>query len=299
MELNKQLLLNLFGPADFENKWVYDLGKEEYHADKTAINSSSLKWMLKSPNAFYRSFFEGRHKEPTESMKYGTLCHMAILEGRKFKERHIVIPDFGDQRTKINKEKKKTFLDEVSQSVENPVFVEQDDFDKIIDSIDALLSHKEASKLLSNGVAEVTGYFICPITGLRKKMQIDFLSYNVHCQVDVKTTKETEWEFFRRSFESYRYDFQMAFYDHGIEVITKKAPEHTAIVAIDNQFPYEVEVYEVDEMYKLTGKYDYIKCSEKLKECILKNDFQRKNKEIMFTEMSHWMKQKYQLLGVL
>ena len=299
MELNKELLLNLFGPEDYENRWVLDLPEEDYHKRKTEINSSSLKWMLDSPNAFYRCFVQNYKKKQTESMNYGKLCHMAILEGKRFQERHIVIPDFGDLRKTINKQGKTAFVEEKLALYPDAVFLDEDDFDTIMSSIDALLSHTHASKLLSNGAPEVTGFYRDPITGLLLRSRIDFLSYNLNCQVDIKTTRETRWESFRRSFEGLRYDFQMAMYDESIFQINKTKPNHTVNITIDNQFPYEVEVYEIDEEYKLTGAYEYRNALDKLKIAIDTMSFPRKNKEIIFTEMSPWMRQRYQLLGVI
>lgn len=299
MVIDRNLISALINPKDTENKWVYDLPEEIYHADKTAVNSSSLKWIDRSPAAFYKAFVKGEKPEANKSMKYGKLAHMAILEGKLFRERHIVLPDFGDMRSSKNRDKKKDYIAEVTQSFTNAVFVVQDEFDHIMDTIDSLMSHQEALRLLSNGAAEVTGYFICPITGIRKRIRLDFLSYNLHCLVDVKTTRDIQWESLRKTFEALRYDFQFSNYDHGIEVISKKRPEFTAVIAIDNQFPYEVEVYEVDEMYKLTGKYEYEKASMKLLECINKMEFPKANKETICTEMSPWMFKKYQALGVL
>lgn len=297
-------ITDLFAPNDFKNHWNESISTADYHADKTAVNSSSLKRMVKSPRAFHASFFLGKNDEVSDSMKFGTLAHMALLEGEKFREKYVVMPEFMEPtldgklsaNSKAAKEKKAQWLaDQPSDSI----ICSKDEQERIFGMIDSLLSHEKAFALLKDGKPELTGYWKDPETGLRCRMKADFISFNLGALVDVKTTTDCVWEEFRRSVEKLRYDIQMAQYDDGIFHITGKRPEHRVWLAIESKFPYEVACHEVPPQYQATGRYEYKKALKNIKDCILANSWPQAQADIEFGEMSPWFYKKYEFTGVL
>ena len=85
MALSIEQMQRIIAPPEFKNEWR-ELPTEDYHRDKSAVNFSSLKFIEKSEFHFAHAFW-GKPKEPTPRMKFGTLAHMALLEGPKFKSR--------------------------------------------------------------------------------------------------------------------------------------------------------------------------------------------------------------------
>ena len=284
----------IFAEEGYEAHWNETISDFDYHSDKTAVNSSSLKKMLKSPKAFYASYFLSQNEEPTQAMKFGTLAHMAILEGEKFRERYVLVPDFGDMRSKTNREKKAAWM------VEQPagaVLCTAEERDSLFAMIDSILSHEQAHKLLSQGKPEIAGYWRDDETGLRLRMKADFLSFNVNALVDVKTTQDTVWEEFRRSVEKLRYDIQIMMYDDGTEKITRIRPDHRVWLAVESKMPFEVACFEVPPQYEATGKHEYRRALRRIAECAKANAWPQRQAEIEYGEMSPWFYKQYELQG--
>lgn len=262
----------LIDPA-FKPEWRENVPEEVYHADKTAVNSSSLRKILKSPASFKASFW-GEKQEPTDAMKFGTLVHQAILEGPKFRERYVVAPEFmgftkdGRPSAQSAEAKRKKAEWYAEQEMMQRLVVTQEEMDKLMGMIDSVVNHKDAFSLLKNCVTEVSGYFACPKTGILNRIRVDALERNLNALIDVKTTTDCSIEAFSKTIWNYRYDFQMAQYGIGTEIISGKKMEFHAFIAIEKEPPYEVAVYVADEGLMSKGAEDYHKAMAKLAECI-------------------------------
>ena len=255
--------------TDFSSHWREDETAEQYHLNRSAVNSSSLKKILKSPNSFRAEFTRQFERKETPAMKFGTLVHTAILEGKDFKERYAVMPDFGDQRTKINKQAKTEWLAEN----EGKLHCTQRELDATLYMIESVLAHRDADKLLKHGKTEVSGYFRDPDTGIIQKIRPDFISFNLNAEVDIKTTVDCSREAFTRSIWNYRYDFQRVMYREGIKHITGKEVNFSAFIAIEKEPPYECAVYIADEGFMDRAYQDYRKALELLHDSIIKNEW--------------------------
>lgn len=278
---------------------------EEYHWDRSAVNFSALKHMDKSEHAFARVYW-GLQKPATSRMKFGSLAHMAILEGSKFKARYVVMPEFESQTAdgKPSNSKNTSYYKSqvqlwTSQQPPNAVVVTAEEREKIFRMIDSVLSNEKAAKLLMNGVPEAVGYWKDPITGINMRMAADFISFDLGILVDLKTCADVRWELFRKSVESYRYDLQMMFYSEGIKNITGKAPESRAWITIESEEPHEVRIHEVGAHYETIGAFEYRKSLDKLKRAIDDKSFPQSNEEILVGEPSHWFLRKYLQMGVI
>jgi hypothetical protein len=297
MELNYKSLL---APEGFVAHWNEEIKIEDYHADKTAVNSSSLKKMLKSPLAFHESFY-GDKKEPTEAMKLGTLAHMAILQGDEFKKRYAVMPAF-ESKTADGKpsESKNTkyYKDQVeawrSSLSPESILVTQEDLDKLLGMVNSIKKHPEAMQLLSAGKPELSGYWRDTETGILCRMQADFISFNLGALVDVKTTSDCSESMFKKTIQNYEYSFQLVMYAEGIKHITGKYPEFMVWIAIENIAPYEVRVYQMSPQFEEIGKYQYRLAMNKLKECINSGKFESGQKEIEIITPDYWYLNQYE-----
>lgn len=265
----KEIDLSTLIQADFSPHWREGETAENYHSTKEAVNSSSLKKILKSPNSFRAEFSQRFKRKETDAMKFGTLVHTAILEGKDFQKRYAIMPDFGDQRTKINKDKKTTWLLEN----EGKLHCSQEDLDKTLYMIDSVLSHKDAVRLLKNGKTEISGYFADDETGIVQKIRPDFVSFDLDAEVDIKTTVDCTREAFTRSIWNYRYDFQRVMYRQGIKAITGKEVNFSAFIAVEKEPPYECAVYIADEGFMDRAWQDYRKSLDLLRDSIINNEW--------------------------
>ena len=269
-----------------KNEWLYDHPVEVYHADNTAISSTLLKTMLKSPHTFLKNYTGQVERKETKEMELGKLIHKAVLEGSDFIKNFIVLPDFGDQRSSKNREAKKEFMASLSPTA-IPITLEEEK--KIMGVAESIMGHETAVKILKDGKSELTGYFQDPITKLKCRIRPDFLSFNLNTLVDLKTTTNCERDFFSGELWRYRYDFQFAFYRMGIEAISGKKPEFEAIIAVEKQEPYEVAVYFLEQSVLDIGEKDVRRALNRLKHCLETKDWARYQKAAMSISVPHWV----------
>lgn len=271
---------------DFAPHWKEEQKNEDYHADKSAVSSSGLRQIEKSPATFYQNFFlrlpEAEKKSKAKTI--GTLCHQAILEGSKFLENFVLMPDFGDMRSSKNREAR----DEWLATVEGKTVVKQDELDVIKGTIEAIVNHEGAFNLLKDGKTEISGYYADPETGILCRIRPDFLSFNLMALVDVKTTIDCSREGFAKSIWNYRYDFQLAMYSEGIKQITGKEVDYPAFIAVEKEPPYEVAVYIADKEMIDKGREDYRKSLLTLKACLDTDTFPKYQSKIEEISLPRW-----------
>lgn len=283
--------------------WRENLPDEQYHKDKSAVNFSSLKHIDKSNFAFAQSYW-GKQKPPTAAMKFGTLAHMAILEGEKFRSKYVVMPEFtgytGDGKLSANsKDAKDKRAKWIMEQPKGAIIVTEEEREKLFNMIDSVLSNEKAVQILSSGKPEIAGYWQDKKTGLNLRMKADFLSFDLGVLVDVKTCQDVRWEFFRKSVENYRYDIQIMMYNDGVKNITGKEPENRVWLVIESEAPHEVRLHEVGPEYEAIGEFEYRRSLDKLKSAIDKGEFLQGNDDILIAEPSFWFKRKYEQLGIL
>ncbi len=293
--------------------WQFNMKTEDYHADKSALNSSALKLMDKSAYSFARNYWV-KTKPPTEAMRFGTLVHMAILEPLKFKDLYHVKPQFvgvtqsGEVTTRSNAKDVERQYEEWRASLpEKHVIVTTEQRDKIFAMIDSVLSHPTASILLSNIKPEAIGYWQKDLTTeedeepfiVNLRMAIDALAFTMGNLSDLKTCQDCSMKAFRKThIEGLQAFHQIAMYEDGASHIEKYLVENKTWIAVESEWPHETAVHEVSEEYELAGKWLYNQNLQKIKKCIKERKFPYAQEEPMRVTPSGYFLQKYQELGV-
>lgn len=275
---NPKLLL---APEDFENRWVEGVEDHVYHGDKTSVSSSHLKKVkLVSLKTFHHSFFVAGETEPTEPLRFGKLAHLAILEGEKFKERYIVQPEFwgftqkGEKTNSANcKEVKEKAAAWLADLPKGSIVCTIEDRENLLGMIDSVLSHRKASEFLNAGIAEVSGYYRDPKTGIRCRIKPDFMCRKRRIITEFKTTVDCreeafKWQIFGDKFNPLWYDFQLAMQCEGFRQIEKHAVELAAWVAIEKKAPYEIAVHPLTVPTQDIGAIKYRLALDDLKKAI-------------------------------
>lgn len=290
---------------NFKTGWREDLSDEHYHGIKNAVNFSSLKHIEKSEFAFAKSFW-GPPKEPTASMKFGTLVHKAILEGADFKKNFVVMPEFVGFTKDGKVTKSSNATDIIRQRTEwldaqpkNAIIITIEERNKIFAMLDSVLSNDKALKLLSDGKPELSGFWTDEKTGINLRIKPDFLAFNLGVLVDLKTSQDARWEYFRKSVENYSYFLQMAMYSEGVKHITGKEPEHKAWLVVESDGAHECRIHEVSSYYDDIGRWEYRNCLDKLKKAIDENSFPQGGLEVLVGEPTAWFLKKYITKGVI
>lgn len=262
---------------DFKSKFIKGLPIDVYHADKTKLNSSLIRHMEKSPYAFKFAYLNNYEEEETNSMKFGTLMHMAVLEGSKFLERYVVEPEFlgftkeGKISNRSGEAQEKKKMWHLEMQAQKKLIVTQKEYDKMRWMLDSFLNHKDAVELLKGGIGEITGQFADPRTGIVCRIRPDFLSFNAKVLIEFKTVTNASYDYFlkrRVEHQDYRYDLQLATYKYGLECITGGKVEMAAFIALESEPPFECAVYEIPDNLIDLAQMDLHSNLYKIKKCI-------------------------------
>ena len=241
---------------------------DQYHSH-SAVGHSALVRIMRSP-AHYREYVTNP-PEPTTAMVLGTAFHTALLEPDRFSQTFVVTPKF-DRRTKEGKAQAEAWESENA----GKTALTADQMDAIQQMVAGVKAHAGAAKLLSSGVAEMSGFWVDPETGIECKCRPDFLAMGgspfagnidrIAGIVDVKTCVDASAEGFARAIATLGYDVQAAFYQDGMGALTGRTIPFY-FIAVEKDAPYAVAAYKAsDEMIEV-GRAKYRAALQLLKWC--------------------------------
>lgn len=260
--MNGKNVPQIVGP-EYQNHWVQNQPQEIYHQDEGSISSTSLRYFLRSPQHFKAFHVERRQKEQTRAMEFGTMVHAMVLEPQEFLNRYTVRPS-APLNTKVGK----ALHEKWAHENQHKHLVSQDQMDRLVGIAEAITSHPYAARLLKGSDNEVSGYYRDPVTGLRCRIRPDALFKGGRGFIDIKKTVDADYEPFWNSIKKYRYDIQMAMYDEGIKEIQGQAPEVSIIIAIEEEYPHGIAVYEVDQSILSAGGLQYRQALDGIARCV-------------------------------
>lgn len=213
-----------------------ELQNEDYHA-APGLSKSGMDLLLKSP-AHYRAAKDTDH-EPTPAMLMGSAVHTAVLEPDLFEKKYVPSPDI-NRRTKAGKEEFAAFQ-EANQGKE---ILKPEDYELIINMRDSIFAHTLASKLLTDGKAELSYFWEDDQTGALLKCRPDYLRSD-GVVIDLKTTLDASPESFAKSAANFHYHLQAAHYLEGVSALGDHAT-HFVFVCVEKKPPYAVACYTLD-----------------------------------------------------
>jgi len=217
------------------------ISNAEYHSHP-ATSKSDLDLAHKSALHLYDKLF-GPPRESTPTFDFGTMFHAAVLPGESLEEIAIRTPDDYDGRTKAGKEFNKRVREE------SKLILNAKDGHAIDQMLASVQKHPFAGGLLNGdfkGKSEQSFFAVDSETGLELKARPDFILDDHSVIIDIKTTMDASFKGFQKSFATYRYHVQAAWYLWVVELATGKRPDAFCFVAVEKQRPYGVGVYVAD-----------------------------------------------------
>jgi hypothetical protein len=248
----------------FENGWVQNISNEDYHSDRSAVSSSALRTIEKSPKAFLAAH-NALYRKETAAFSFGTVFHMALLEPELFKAQYVIMPKFSGTGSVAARKVWK------ASQRSDAVILTEEEYQDLQGMIDSVLSHRDAANILRHGEAEMTGLYRDPITGIKCRIRPDFLHFGHMALLDVKTTTDVRESEFQKSIMKYGYHTQLAMYKEGIELITGKDVQYTLFLVCEKSPPYECALYMPDTEMLDKGRMNYQAALTKLHECLTTN----------------------------
>lgn len=228
----------------------------EYHASG-AVSKSILDMIHKSP-AYYKHCMENP-REQTEAMLLGSVVHKLVLEPAEFTGEYAIAPEC-DRRTKDGKAAYNAFIEALGAGL---TAVPAATYETAKAMAEAVRAHPIASMLLQDGNAEQS--FFWERDGIKCSCRPDWLRDD-GLVVDLKTTKNSSSDEFKRSAYNFRYYVQAWWYLDGLLRCGITA-EKFIFIAVESAPPYHVCVYAADDMFVKLGKIEAMEDFETYRRC--------------------------------
>ena len=282
----------------FQPRWEYDLTNEQYHARRETVSSTGLRKILDSPAAFYEALVQAVEEDSdpdstisfgSKYLRIGTLVHECILEPKKFLEKFVLMPKFigktkdgrDSDRSAEALKKKEEWLNSLPPGV---TVCDEETFHQVIGMVKAILDHEDARSIfereadgtLSKGVAEVSGFYSDPETGILLRIRPDFIRFDLGVAAEVKTAVSAARRQFAAKIYDLGYHIQLAMQCEGIKIITGEDVDLPCFVVVEKKPPYEVHVYTPDDDMMAHGKKELRRALRTLSECLMKNKWPRR-----------------------
>lgn len=220
----------------------------EYYSDNEYVTNSMLGLLNKSPQHLLR-YMQG-HQQESKALDIGKAFHTMVLEPAKL-DNEVVVFDGKTRRGKV--------WDEFSLTNSEKTIVSTSEWNMINNMSNVLFENEEAMKFISESKHEVV-----EVWKDDKWLGPNPTNYKVDCKgkadmvmmnadgkkvlIDLKTTRDSSLEAFRRSAYNYGYDRQAAFYLDGFD-----ADEFWFLV-IEKENPYRVGIYKSSEDFIAGGR---------------------------------------------
>jgi hypothetical protein len=259
----------------WEEQKFLNMTDDEYHQRTIAMSSGKLKELLKTPAHFLSSLTVPRKETP--ALRFGSIAHMAILEGPRFLEKYKVTPVFmgktkdgrdSAQSGEAKAKKAQWLLDQPKGTI---ILEDQAELDQITGMLTAIMDHPTASFLIRQGKPEVAGLF--NHQGIRGKLKADILIEEHSIIADVKTCIDAAETPFTKAAWNNKYMIQAAWYLLGASIITGRKWDSFSYIAVEKTPPYAVAVHTCDVAYLTGGERMMEVALGRFKRCIEKGEW--------------------------
>ena len=250
---------------------------EAYHANP-AISHSKLECYRRRPALYFKKYVARTLPPPEETgaFRLGSAVHCAVLEEKEFASRYILKPDC-DRRTKDGKIQ----FAEFSAQHADKTLLDSDEMAQVISMREAVAAHPIASRLLAEGIPEMTWREAQPNALGALQCRTDWFSF-FGCEVtngepyalDLKTVESLDSDAFRnfeRAAFSYGYHRQAGFYLPLINEILEYPVSRMYYVAVEKVEPFGVAVYTLSDDAIAKGQDENISDLVRLKKSLEDN----------------------------
>lgn len=264
----------------------YDESFEFYLKDATHFNAGGVVEMLDSPRNYIYGV-AGYHETPDEEpdyFRFGRAIHMAVLEPDRFRRHFICEPRFegetekGEMSTR-SKKAKELRAEWFADLPADALVLSEKELNILLEIIDCLLEHPQASNMFKNGKPEVTGRFTHPIYGVNCKIRPDYLTVLPNGEIyffDLKSTRSADARLFSSESARLLYHVKMSFYWDGLTEIFGRPPTACALIPVEKNIPSRAEVYWLNEDDLAKGRRKCHYAFETLLKCVNNNKWPRR-----------------------
>jgi len=194
---------------------VYEIEAATYHADPCAtpsLSSSGARTIISECPARYWADRQNP-PAPTEALTIGSAAHEWLLEGDTWPQRHVVLPEDFNGRTKDGKAQ----LAAIEDAGKRAITAEQ--FDTIKSAVTVLRDHPLAGPAFAAGKSEVTLVWRDEEFGFLCRARIDRFNPAGIVVPDYKTTRSAHPDYLQKAMYELGYHQQAEWYLAGIRAL--------------------------------------------------------------------------------
>lgn len=264
----------------------------EYHADRTAVSSTWLKKINKSP-FHLRAYLDSPPAVPTLALAMGSAVDCLTFEPKLWDEQFIVAPKDLNRRTKAGQE------EWAALSADKRTLLTYDQFQEATMTAKATLTNPVMRDFMKSGESQLTFVWRDPVTGLLCKCRPDWYNEKSGTIVDLKTAQDASPDAFSKDIAKFGYHIQQAFYSDGIRCCGKpvkrfvfgvmEKPDGQIIQAAD---PRLMAFYELDQEDLDAGQDSYSSGLAAINFCMINNEWEGYTNRIVPISRPAWAKRK-------
>ena len=250
-------------------RFAYNLTAGAYFS-MPGLSASALCHGCKSMKAM--RWYMTNETEPSAAMRWGNICHAALLEPDRFEQDFPVFD--GPKRGKDWQDFRDANADKE--------IITAEECEQLLAMIEAVRSRKDAFDLLSDGDHEVSAFWQYEGCG-NCKGRMDVLNKNAI--VDLKTTSDISK--FQNTAAQLLINVRVGWYQVGVREITG-ALLPVYIVSVEQKPPFDILVYEYDAEALALGRDIAIKTARKYRECEKVSKFPGVCEDIQTLRLPEW-----------
>jgi len=258
----------------------YKISDSDYHQGP-GLSKTDLGLLLRSP-----AHYKGREeRKETAALILGSAVHMAVFQPEEFDKKYAVKPEGMSFATKKGKDWRALHDDKIILAFEDA---------KVCENIKlAVRLHPIASNLLSDGEAEVSGYWYDPeAPEILCKLRADWINKSKGIILDFKTCQDAREHVFKRDAYNLGYHMQAAWYLYGVSQITRREHRDFYFIAVEKNSPYAVAVYKASDEMTTEGLKDCAKALGIYKRCVAGDNWPGYPEEITDLGLPGWVLRK-------
>lgn len=227
---------------------------EVYHMHPSTSNSQ-LGEFLDNRELFHARYIAKTLplKKQTAEMAFGSLFHDVVLFG--LHDKAILVPE-----SVLSKDGKRagTAFKEFAEEHAGKSLLLREDFTRLQNMVDAVSSHKIASKLLNfdDAAVEESIFWADATTELKLRCRPDVRRISMPLLVDLKTTTDVSPKALATSVHNFGYNRQSVFYKEGAKLLTGVKHDFM-FIAVEKEPPHRVVCFDLHQRAIEKGYEDY------------------------------------------
>ena len=229
------------------------------------VNRSFLHWMIDKSAGHAK--WEEENQEITQSLRLGDAFHAAILESERFESEYVTLPldckPGSGTGMKARKEAFEFTAEEKGQTIIQPA-----ELDNIKEMAAVIASNQDALELLTDGVTEISGYFVDPDYDILVKIRLDFINQKDNIIIDLKSCADAREFPFRASAYDHGYDLQAFMGLLGVTQITGVPHNDFEFICVESKGYHGLHIWQADQEMLDTGYKKYQKAMILYKQCL-------------------------------